>query len=242
MIEEQARQGPIEGISRVLRELLRTPRFKASVRIILRELDPENAALLVRTLVWEDPEFFLSLLSSTPSLLNAAIAGVDEATSQLANFPTLLLTGFMAGLIEEVDARRLGHAAGQALVLSARLAAVNDENLAGAAAGFWEGLGEGITESLPGAEAGQGVVGLLLDTLVPMLGSAVERLGSEAVREGSEARQLVRGIADNMRQIAGQNPEFMQEVVVPLIDAGREALAAAEADGIVTDEDGGSEK
>jgi hypothetical protein len=75
-----------------------------------------------------------------------------------------------------------------------------------------------------------------------MLGSAVERLGFEAMREGSEARQLVRGIAENMRQIAGQNPEFMQEVVVPLIDAGREALAAAEADGIVTDEDGGSEK
>ena len=46
--------------------------------------------------------------------MNAAIAGADETTSQLANFPTVLLTGFMAGLIEEVDARRLGHAAGQA--------------------------------------------------------------------------------------------------------------------------------
>ncbi|HEY5493149.1 MAG TPA: hypothetical protein VIK15_01030 [Candidatus Anoxymicrobiaceae bacterium] len=242
MIEEQAPKGPIEGMSRILRELLRTPRFKASVRIILRDLDPENAALLVRTLVWEDPEFFLSLVGSTPALLNAAIAGADEATAQLANFPPVLLTGFMAGLIEEIDARRLGHAAGQALVLSARLAAVNDEKLMHAASNFWEGLGAGITESLPGAEAGEGAVGLLLDTLVPMLGAAVERLGAEAVREGSEARRLVAGIAESVRQIAGENPEFMQEVAVPLVDAGREALAAAESGGAAgEEEDGGSE-
>ena len=239
-MEEQTTQGPIEGASRILRELLRTPRFKASVRIVLRDLDPENAALLVRTLVWEDPEFFLSLVGSTPALMNAAIIGADEVVAQLSTFPPMLLTGFIARMVAELDARALGHSVGQALVLSARLAAVRDDDLSGAAAGFWEGLGAGITESLPEAEAGEGAAGLLLDTLVPMLGSAAGRLGSEAVKEGSETRRLVRGLSSSMREIAGENPEFMREVVAPLVDAGRQALADSEA-AVLDDESGSGE-
>jgi hypothetical protein len=67
------RRGPIEGTSRVLRELIRTPRFKKTVGILIRELDPENAGLLVRTLMWEDPEFFLSLLGAAPDVINAGV-------------------------------------------------------------------------------------------------------------------------------------------------------------------------
>lgn len=68
--------------------------------------------------------------------------------------------------------------------------------------------------------------------MIPLLGAAVARLGAQAVKEGSEARRLVRGIADSVRAVAGENPEFMQEVVVPLVEAGREALAKAEAEAI----------
>ncbi len=63
--------GPIEGASRVLRELLRTPGFKKAVRTLITELDPENTALLVRTLMWEDPEFFLGLMGAAPSITGA---------------------------------------------------------------------------------------------------------------------------------------------------------------------------
>ncbi|MHB8896786.1 MAG: hypothetical protein ACYC99_16650 [Candidatus Geothermincolia bacterium] len=233
------RKGPIEGTSRILRELLRTPRFKASVRIILRDLDPENGALLVRTMMFEDPEFFLSLLSAAPALANTAISGFEEMVSQAAAFPPGVLTGFMAGMLDDVDSRSLGRAAGQALALSARLAALRDQELAHASSGFWEGVGNGIAESLPqGAEAGEGATGLLLDALMPLLGSVVSRLGAQAVKEGSEARRLVRGLADSMRAIAGENPEFMQEVVVPLVAAGREALAQAEAAGVMAEGEG----
>lgn len=236
--ESTPRRGPVDGAARVLRELLRTPRFKASVRIILRDLDPENGALLVRTLMFEDPEFFLSLVSAAPALANTAIAGLDEALAQAAAFPPGVLTGFMAGMVESLDARGLGHATGQALALSAKLAAAGDRDLAVATSAFWEGVGSGISESLPtGAEAGEGTAGLLLDALMPLLGSIVSRLGAQAVKEGSEARRLVRGLAHNMRAIAGDNPEFMQEVVVPLVAAGREALAQAEA-GALTESEG----
>lgn len=231
------RRGPVEGTSRVLRELLRTPRFKASVRVILRDLDPENGALLARTLMFEDPEFFLSLVGATPALLNTAIAALSEMAAQAATFPPGVLTGFMAGMLEQIDARGLGLAAGQTLALSARLTATRDAELAKASSGFWEGVGAGIAESLPaGTEAGEGATGLLLDALMPLLGSLVSRMGSQAVKEGSEARRLVRGIAQSMRAIASENPEFMQEVVVPLVAAGREALAQAEAEAVVQGE------
>jgi len=227
------RKGPIEGTSRVLRELLRTPRFKTSVRIILRDLDPENAALLARTLMFEDPEFFLSLVGALPALVNATIAGIDEMAAQASNFPPGVLTGFIAGIVADIDANLLGRAAGQTLALSARLAATQDPALTEATKDFWEGVGQGISASLPeGAAAGEGAAGLLLDTLMPLLGSTVERLGSQAVKEGSEARRLVRGLADSMRAIAEENPEFMKAVVVPLVEAGREAIAQAEAETI----------
>jgi len=224
------RKGPVDGTSRILRELLRTPRFKASVRIILRDLDPENGALLVRTLMFEDPEFFLSIFGAIPAVANTAISGLEEMASRASAFPPGVLTGFMAGMVEQIDSRGLGRAAGQALALCARLSATPDRELQRASAAFWEGVGAGIAESLPqGAVAGEGATGLLLDALMPLLGSVVSRLGAQAVREGSEARRLVRGLAESMRAIADENPEFMQEVVVPLVAAGREALAQAEA-------------
>jgi hypothetical protein len=228
-IDSTPRKGPIEGTSRVLRELLRTPRFKASVRIIIRDMDPENAALLVRTLMFEDPEFFLSLVAMVPALVNASIAGMEEMASQASTFPPPVLTGFMAGIVEEVDARRLGRTAGQMLALGARLSAERDEALSSATKSFWAGVGAGISDSLPsGTEVGDGATGLLLDTLMPMLGSVVARLGAQAVKDGSEARQLIKGIADSIRAIASENPEFMKEVVVPLVDAGRDAIAQVE--------------
>lgn len=222
--------GPIEGTSRVLRELLRTPRFKASVGVLLRELDPENAGLLVRTLMWEDTGFTLSLLGAAPSLANALFFAADEFIGQASNFSPGMLAGFASGMIGQLDGRTLGHAIGRGLVLSARMAAVDDNGVAEAARGFWDGVGEGIASSLPeGAEAGEGAAGLLLDTVVPVVGAAVSRLGAEAVKEGSEARRLVAGLAAGMKAIASENPEFMRQVVVPLVEAGRQALAEAEA-------------
>jgi hypothetical protein len=223
--DNAARKGPIEGTSRVLRELIRTPRFKQSVGIILRELDPENARLLVRTLLWEDPEFALSLLGATPELLNALIASGDELMIQAAGFPPGVLTGFIAGVIERLDARSLGHAAGRAIALSATLSGQKDEAIAAAASGFREGIGAGLADSLAADQAADGAAGLALEVLVPMLSSVVSRLGSESVREGSETQRLVRGIIESIRQVASENPEFMTGVIEPLLEAGREVLA-----------------
>jgi hypothetical protein len=189
------RSGPIEGAGRILRELLRTPNFKKTVKILLNELDPENAGQLVRTVFWEDPEFFISLLGTTPPLVNSLIAGIREFSAQMFSFPPRLLAGFMRGMIDDVDAESIGEAAGNMLVLLTRMSSLEDEELRASGARFWEGVGRGFKRSL--------------DESVDMAG-------------------LAESLAESLRAAARENPEFMRNVVVPLVKAGRDALAMAE--------------
>ena len=189
------RNGPIEGTSRVLRELLRTPDFKKTIKILINELDSENAGLLVRTFFWEDPEFFISLLGAAPSLVNAVVEGTREFSAQMLSFPPRLLAGFMRGIIEDIDAESIGQTAGNMLVLHSRLNSLEDGELSGAAARFLEGVGKGFKRSLG---------------------------------EGNETASIVEGLAGSIRTFAKDNPEFMRDVIVPLAQAGRDALAIAE--------------
>jgi len=189
------RRGPIEGTSRVLRELLRTPNFKKTVKILLNELDPENAGLLVRTIMWEDPEFFMGLLGATPSLVSASVEGTRELSSQMLSFPPRLLAGFMRVMIDGVEVEPIGEAVGNTLVLLARINSLQDEELRASAAGFWEGVGRGFKRSLD---------------------------------EGAETAGLVESLAESIRAVARENPEFIRNVVIPLVQAGRDALAIAE--------------
>jgi len=226
--EQELRQGPIEGSSRVLRELLRTPNFKKSIRIILNEMDPENAKLLVRTLMWEDPELFLGLLSSAPSLVNVAVEGTRELSSQMSDFPPALLAGFLTELVRGVDAESVGEATGLMLVLFARINRMEHAELRGATARFWKGVGQGFMRPLSGEDEAASTADVILDSLLPILKYRVEKLGREAGRGGSETSMFVKGLADSIRAIAIDNPEFMKDVVVPLVEAGRDALARAE--------------
>jgi hypothetical protein len=191
------RNGPIEGTSRVLRELLRTPNFKKTVKILLNELDPENAGLLVRTVFWEDPEFFISLLGATPSLVNSMIEGTREFSTQMFSFPPRLLAGFMRGIIDDIDAESIGETAGNVLVLLSRISSLEDEELRASAARLREGVGRGFKRSLD---------------------------------EGTETAGLVENLAGSIRTFAKDNPEFVRNVIVPLVQAGRDALAIAEED------------
>ena len=223
----------MEGAGRVLRELLRTPRFKASVRILLRDLDPENGALLVRTMMFEDPEFFLSLLSAVPALINTAIAGLEEALSRAGAFPPEVLRRLTRAVAEDIDTRGIGRAAGQALSLLAKLSATGEPGLPGAARAPGDGSGPGTAERQPAGEwsGGEGVR-QLPESLASAMASIASLLGARAAEEGSGTSRLVEGLARGLRAVARENPEFMRDVVVPLVTAGREALARAEAGGV----------
>jgi hypothetical protein len=225
MAEEVApRSGPIEGTSRVLRELLRTPRFRKTVNILLSELDPENAGLLVRTIIWEDPEFFLSLLRATPDIANAGIFGLLELSRQLSNFPPGLLANFFAGVLSDLDGERLGEALGRTWLLMADLGESGGGEIGTAGTGFARAFEKGLYAVLAEAGGEEGSAGLV-ERIIPAVGSAAAKLGKEAAREGSETSATVQKIAEGIHRVAAENPDFIREVVAPLVEAGRQALA-----------------
>lgn len=218
--------GPIEGSSRVLRELLRTPKFKKAVRMLITELDPENTALLVRTLMWEDPEFFLGLMGATPSILNVTIEGALELTRQLSTFPPPLLAGFLTGMVEQLAGEALGETIGTTCAILAQLSESGDESLAEASAKLRRDVSRGLARSLTGDED-RDAADAVLDNLLPILASRASRLGEEAKREGSDTARLVKGLAEGMKEIARDNPDFVEGVVAPLAEAWRASLAVS---------------
>ncbi len=225
------RRGPIEGTSRIVRELLRTPRFKRSVGIILGELDPENAGLLIRTIMWEDPEFFLSLLGAAPDVANAGINALLELVRQLSGFPTGLLASFISMILDDVDAESLGKSVGETVQLLGKVRDGGGQGLVDSLSSLMRRFAIGVSGAPPAAGASAVPADAFVNSLLPVIGSAAAALGDEAAREGSEINLAVRKMADGIREIASENPDFMQAVVAPLVEAGRAALAGTEAAG-----------
>lgn len=97
-------KGVIDLADHVLKELLKKPAFKDGVRTVLANIDPASSRQFVRTLMWQDPEFFLALISSLPPIVNAAISGIDELFIQLREkMSPLLLHDFLRSLASSVD-------------------------------------------------------------------------------------------------------------------------------------------
>lgn len=222
------RRGPIEGSSRVLRELLRTPRFKKTVRILLSELDPENAGLLVRTLMWEDPEFFLSLFGALPDVVNVGFEGARELSSQLGNFPPGLLASFLSAFLERVEFESLGRAMANTVDLLADVREAGGSDFTDSLSDAVRRFARGARKAPAAPGAPPVTVSVIVDNLLPALGSLAAAAGKEAQREGSEVREAVARLARGIREIAAENPEFVNSVVSPLVEAGRQALADAQ--------------
>ncbi len=91
----------------ILRELLRTPDFKEMMQIHLRDINPENAAELVRVFLWEDPGFSLGLMAALPEILNWLLEATAALGQEFEKFPTLMLKNFLLQLGGSMDVERL---------------------------------------------------------------------------------------------------------------------------------------
>jgi len=100
---EGADGGQAGAGARVIREIMRTPAFLEIVKTNMGGWDPEGARLAVRTLLWEDPEFALSLAGIAPELVNYLVEAVLELGRQMNTFPAPLLDAFVDQLTEAVD-------------------------------------------------------------------------------------------------------------------------------------------
>jgi hypothetical protein len=145
-VEEIAEGGVLEGSARVLREVLRTPRVRRTLQILRRELDPENAPLLVRALT-EDQGEFLDVLALSPRLANAFVEGLHEVTVRLGAIPPEMLRKVARRLVAEVDAGKLGETLGRSLALAH---GVSGPDLRGAARRLARDFASGVRR---GAEA-----------------------------------------------------------------------------------------
>lgn len=97
---------------RILRELLRSPKFKAELKMFLSGIDASSGPGLIRTLFWEDVETFMGMVSSVPSILNLLVQMLNEMAVQLDTFPPEMLNSFIYQVLGGIDGRAMGEMAG----------------------------------------------------------------------------------------------------------------------------------
>ena len=101
----------LEGAgARILRELIRTPKFREAVLILLKSIDPPAARQVVRTFFWEDAVLFMSVLGAAPELVNLFINAAAEALAQAGALPPGLLRDFIDRVAAGLDGMALGEA------------------------------------------------------------------------------------------------------------------------------------
>jgi hypothetical protein len=88
----------------ILQQILKTPAYKDILRVNLNGMSPKTGRSLVQTLVREDPEVFLSLISSLPVFINTLTSAAGELASQLRNmYPPETLKSYLISLAEDID-------------------------------------------------------------------------------------------------------------------------------------------
>lgn len=206
------KKGIVDGADRIAGELLRNPRFKKSLIILLSSIDPESARGLVRTLFWEDSDVTLSVIGAAPDIVNTCIEALAEVAGQVETMPAPLLGEVLARLLSEVDAFTLGEAVGTLAGLGPTLA--GDSAPA-------DGLDRLRREFARGYLAGAGDGG---GDLASRLGSWMERTAAAAGDENSSTRAVMRAIGTALEE----NPGFVERVVKPIIAAVAGTGAAGE--------------
>ncbi len=125
---EEANKGVIDLTDRVLKELLKKPGFKEGVRTVLQNIDPESSRRLVRTMLWQDPEFFLGVLGAVPAIANSFIQCVDELLIQLnEKFSPQLLHDYMKSIVLSLDKETLESIVRNGKLLATQLWVVAEE-------------------------------------------------------------------------------------------------------------------
>ncbi len=124
-MEERSNMGYIETRSRILDELLEKTAFKDSLRLFLKNIDPNSCAELVRTLLGKDIEIPLALTGALPVIANCFIRACHELIVQVRDkFSPVLLASLAESLLDEVDKDTLAHLIAESRALGKDLAPV----------------------------------------------------------------------------------------------------------------------
>ena len=111
---------------RVLQEVLRTPPLREAIVLNMRDMNPDTAAGLARTFLWEEAGVSMGLISALPDLLNWLTELLLELGRQFNSFPEALLRDFLSKLGSGLDKEKLSDLSGEYLELIQKLT-VEDE-------------------------------------------------------------------------------------------------------------------
>ncbi|MEW6555370.1 MAG: hypothetical protein AB1384_13925 [Actinomycetota bacterium] len=202
-------KGLVDAADRILRELIRTPKFKEGVMVLLNSIDPPAARRLVRTFMWGDPGLLMSIMGSLPQMINTASEAVAELAAQMNTMPPLLLQDFLNRVFAGID----GAAAGEAAGGLARMAlSLNLSDKEGGLARSLSALGSDFGRAYAEA-AGEGA-------LTARLEAWVAGLAERAADKTSNTHAFIQAAG---KAIAA-NPAFTENVLRPLLSP---ALAEA---------------
>ncbi len=108
MAEEGIDPEVAEGAgARVLREVIRTPAFLEIIKTNITGFEPGDATVLVRTFLREDANLSLSLIGTSPVVINYIVEAILEMGRQLAGFPPALLDTFVSQMTSEINSDAL---------------------------------------------------------------------------------------------------------------------------------------
>ena len=94
--------GKIRGS--ILEQILKTPVYKDILRVNLNEMRKETGSSLVKTLLSEDPEVLLSLISALPVFINTLVGASGELAVRVRNmYPPEMLKAYLISMAEDID-------------------------------------------------------------------------------------------------------------------------------------------
>jgi hypothetical protein len=195
-------KGLVDAADRILRELIRTPKFKEGVIILLNSIDPPAARSLVRTLFWGDPGLLMSVMSSLPAITNVAAEALAEVAAQMNSMPAPLLQAFLDRVVSGIDGTAAGEATGGlvGVALSLNLAE-EDSDLAKSLSTLGNDFGRAYT-----AAAGDSL-------LTSRMESWMAGIAEKAQDEKSTTYAFIQAAGKAMQS----NPDFVDRVLKPLL-------------------------
>lgn len=207
-------KGLVDAVDRIMRELIRTPKFKEGVIILLNSLDPPAARRLVRTLFWQDPGVLMSIMGSLPAMVNVVSEALAEVAAQMNTMPPLLLRDFLNRVFAGIDGAAAGEAAGglAGMVLSLELSE-KESGLVRSLSRLGSDFGRAYSEAVGP------------DTLTSRLEAWVAGVAERAADKESSTYAVIQAAGKAMRG----NPDFVKNVLEPLLGPAPQAPAAKKA-------------
>ena len=194
-------KGLVDAADRILRELIRTPKFKETILILLKSIDPPAARRLVRTLFWTDPGLFMSSMGVLPDLINVASEALAEVAAQMSAMPPPLLQDFLHRMVAGIDGAAMGEAVGGLVNMGLSLDLRADGGLKESLASLGEDFGQAYARTAGKAP------------LIGRLDDWVAGVAERAKDKKSATYAFVRAAGKAMQG----NPDFVKHVLQPLL-------------------------